>query len=81
MGLLGSGWLALLLIRIAETETGDSWHQLRKSIRRLTFGFLAVNGGKLAQLNQITSDQKHVLNALNLKPPKRNVSLELHRTS
>lgn len=50
-------WLALLLIRIAETESGDSWHALKKNFRRLTVGFLAVNGGELAQLNKVTSEQ------------------------
>jgi len=70
-------WLALLLIRIAETETGDSWHQLKKNFRRLTVGFLGTEGGKLAQLNKLTTDQKRVLDALKVKPPRRNVSLEL----
>lgn len=74
-------WLALLLIRIAETETGDSWHELKKNFRRLTVGFLATNGGELAQLNQVTSEQKSVLDALNLKHPKRNVGMELPRTA
>jgi len=74
-------WLALLLIRIAETESGDSWHELKKDFRRLTVGFLATNGGELAQLNKVTSEQKRVLDALNLKPPRRNVSVELPRTT
>ena len=74
-------WLALLLIRIAETESGDSWHELKKNFRRLTVGFLAANGGELAQLNQVTSEQKRVLDALNLKHPRRNVSMELPRTT
>jgi len=74
-------WLALLLIRIAETESGDSWHQLKKNFRQLTVGFLAANGGELAQLNKVTSEQKRVLNALNLKSPRRNVGVELPRTA
>jgi len=70
-------WLALLLIRIAETESQHSWHELKKIFRRLTVGFLATNDGKAAQLNQVTKDQKRVLDGLKLKRPKRHVSIEL----
>lgn len=70
-------WLALLLIRIAETESQHSWHELKKIFRRLTVGFLATNDGKVAQLNQVTKDQKRVLDGLKLKRPKRHVSIEL----
>ena len=74
-------WLALLLIRIAETETGDSWHQIKKNFRQLTVGFLATMNGELAQLNKVTPEQKRVLNALKLKPPSRNVSMKLPGTA
>lgn len=70
-------WLALLLIRIAETESQHSWHQLKKIFRQLTVGFLATNDGKVAQLNQVTSEQKRVLDSIKLKRPKRHVSIEL----
>jgi len=69
-------WLALLLIRIPESESRHSWHELKKNFRRLTVGFLGTNDGKLAQLNKLTTDQKRVLDALKVKPPRRNVSLE-----
>lgn len=64
-------WLALLLIRIAETESGDSWHQLKKIFRSLQAADHATPHGTITQTNQLTAEQKRVLHAINVKPPKR----------
>ena len=64
-------WLALLLIRIAENESGETWHQLRMILRPLLVGYHATQHGNIAQTNTLTSDQKRVLNAVRVKPPKR----------
>lgn len=64
-------WLALLLIRIAENESGETWHQLKKVFRPLLVGFHATQHGNIAQTNKLASEQKRVLDAVNIKPPKR----------
>lgn len=64
-------WLALLLIRIAENESGASWHQLKQVFRPLLVGFHATQHGDIAQTNKLTPEQKRVLDAVGVKPPKR----------
>ena len=64
-------WLALLLIRIAENESGESWHQLKRFMRPLLVGFHATQHGNIAQTTKLTTEQKRVLDAVNVKPPKR----------
>lgn len=64
-------WLALLLIRIAENESGETWHQLKQVFRPLLVGYHATQHGHIAQTTKLTSEQKRVLDAVNVKPPKR----------
>ena len=64
-------WLALLLIRVAETRTGDTWRNLRHELDRMHLVTLATADGRVAQRSALTSDQKTILAALDLpEPPK-----------
>ena len=64
-------WLALLLIRVAETRTGDTWRNLRHELDRMHLVTLATADGRVAQRSATTSDQKTILAALDLpEPPK-----------
>src|SRR5690625_1147428 len=73
-------WLALLMIRIAENETGQSWHQIKKSFHQLFVGFHDTPHGRISQTNKLTGEQKSVLNALKLKPPKRYLEVPTPKT-
>ena len=42
-------WLALLLIRVAETATGDTWRNLRHELDRMHLVTLATDHGRVAQ--------------------------------
>ena len=42
-------WLALLLIRVAETATGDTWRNLRHELDRMHLVTLATADGRVAQ--------------------------------
>jgi len=64
-------WLALLLIRITETETGHTWHQLQTILRPLSVAYHQSEHGRIAQTNAPTKTQKGVLDALHLKAPAR----------
>ena len=64
-------WLALLLIRITENETGRTWHQLQQVLRSLSVGYHQSEHGPIAQTNRPTKEQKDVLDALHLKAPDR----------
>ena len=64
-------WLALLLIRVAETRTGDTWRNLRHELDRMHLVTFATADGRVAQRSALTSGQKTILAALDLpEPPK-----------
>ena len=64
-------WLALLLIRVAETRTGDTWRNLRHELDRMHLVTFATADGRVAQRSALTGDQKTILAALDLpEPPK-----------
>jgi hypothetical protein len=42
-------WLALLLIRLAENQTGDTWRNVRRELQRLHQGTCRGNAGPRSQ--------------------------------
>ena len=64
-------WLALLLLRVAETETGDTWRNLRNELDRMHLVTLATNEGAVAQRTELTHHQRQILKALELPEPPR----------
>jgi hypothetical protein len=64
-------WLALLLIRVAETRAGDTWRNLRHELDRMHLVTFASADGRVAQRSALTGNQKTILAALDLpEPPK-----------
>jgi hypothetical protein len=64
-------WLALLLIRVAETRTGDTWRNLRHELDRMHLVTFATADGRVAQRSALTGGQKTILATLDLpEPPK-----------
>lgn len=64
-------WLALLLLRVAETETGDTWRNLRDELERLHLVVLRTPEGTLAQRSELTTQHKQILARLQLPEPPR----------
>jgi hypothetical protein len=64
-------WLALLLLRVAETEAGDTWRNLRNELDRMHLVTLATNEGTVAQRTELTPGHRHILSALQLPEPPR----------
>lgn len=64
-------WLALLLIRVIENDSHQTWHQLKRLFRPLMVAQHATKHGIVSETNPITSEQKRVLDALRVKPPAR----------
>src|SRR4051794_6433834 len=64
-------WLALLLIRVAENSTGQTWHRLHPELDRLHLVTLATGSGTVAQRSMLTPGQKSILTALKLPEPPR----------
>ena len=64
-------WLALLLLRVAETETNDTWRNLRNELDRMHLVTLATSEGTVAQRTELTHRQRQILKALELPEPPR----------
>jgi hypothetical protein len=64
-------WLALLLIRVAETAAGDTWRNIRCELDRMHLVTLATAEGRAAQRSLTTPGQQAIPHALDLPgPPK-----------
>jgi len=64
-------WLALLLVRVAETSCADSWPNLRRELERLQLGSFAGPAGRFRQRSELTSAQRAILGRLQLAEPPR----------
>ncbi len=64
-------WLALLLIRVIENATGDTWRTTRHELDRMHLVTLATSHGQVAQRPATTAGQKSILAALDLPEPPR----------
>jgi len=69
-------WLALLLIRLAEHATGDTWRNLRHQLDRLHLGTFTGPAGTIRQRTELTAGQRSILHALDLPDPPRFVHLD-----
>ena len=71
----GFGWLALLLVRIAENATGETWRTLLVELDKLHLGRFAGPAGEVAQRTEITPRQAAIFKAFAVAEPPRYVAL------
>jgi transposase len=64
-------WLALLLLRVAETEVADTWRNIRNELDRMHLVTLATSEGTVAQRTELTHRQRQILKALEPPEPPR----------
>ena len=64
-------WLALLLARIAENATGDTWPQLRRQLDRIAVGTFTGPAGTFRQRTEISPAQATILEQLGIDPPPK----------
>ncbi len=70
-------WLALLLIRIIEHETDDTWRNIRNELQRLHLGtFTGPASGTCQQRTELTTRQRDLLRTLKLPEPARFTRLD-----
>ncbi len=69
-------WLALLLIRILETQTNTTWTHTRRDLQRLHLGTFTGPTGTFQQLTALTKPQRDLLAALQIPTPKQVVTLQ-----
>jgi hypothetical protein len=68
-------WLALLLVRVAETATGRTWNTIRADAQRLHIVTYTGPAGTFAQSTEPTKPHRDLFAALNLQPPKKIIQI------
>jgi hypothetical protein len=64
-------WLALLLIRIAETAAGTTWNKITGELSQLTLGTFTGPAGTFRQTAELTRPQRDILDSLQIPHPKK----------
>ncbi|WP_200214324.1 IS1634 family transposase [Micromonospora coerulea] len=64
-------WLALLLIRVAETTTGHTWTKIRADVERLHVGVFTGAAGTFCQRTELSQPQKALFAKLKITEPPR----------
>jgi len=64
-------WLALLLIRLAETTAGTTWTRIAGELDLLTLGTFTGPAGTFRQTAELTKTQRDLLAKLKIPPPKK----------
>ncbi|HQG93272.1 MAG TPA: IS1634 family transposase [Acidobacteriota bacterium] len=64
-------WLALLLVRVVEVRTGQTWPRVRQELDRLHQGVFEGPEGRFVQRTELTALQLQYLKAAGVAPPPR----------
>ena len=64
-------WLALLLIRIAENTTGQTWPAMRRELDRIHLGTFTGPAGTFRQRTELTKPARDLLAKLAIDPPRQ----------
>jgi Transposase DDE domain len=62
-------WLALLLIRIAETSTGQTWPAIRRELDRIHLGTFTGPAGTFRRRTELTKPARDLFAQLAITPP------------
>ena len=73
-------FLALLLIRLAETVAGDTWRNLRHQLDRMHLGTFTGEAGTVRRRTATLPEQAAILRALQIPEPPRFAELSTART-
>ena len=64
-------WLALLLVRVAERASGQTWRNINRQLGRIAQVTLAGPAGTVVQTTPLRPEQKAIYQALSVQPPPR----------
>jgi hypothetical protein len=64
-------WLALLLIRVAENHTGQTWPAMRRELQRIHIGTFTGPAGTFRQRTDIPKTTRDLLTALKIDVPRK----------
>ncbi len=63
-------WLALLLVRVAENQAGQSWAAMRRELDRIHLGTFTGPAGTYRQRTEIAKPARDLLTKLSIGPPR-----------
>ena len=64
-------WLAMLLIRVAENETEQTWFQMKKKLFSIKLGINRCSQGIIKESSPLSAEQKKLFAKLELNTPPR----------
>ena len=64
-------WLALLLVRVAENQTGQTWPVMRRELDRIHIGTFTGPAGTFRQLTDLCKPARDLLSKLGIDQPRR----------
>jgi transposase len=64
-------FLALVIIRVAETRTGDTWRTTRADLGTIRQGHFRSHDGEFTQTTELTTDQRDLHRTLEIPEPPR----------
>jgi hypothetical protein len=68
-------WLALLLVRIVEVKTDETWSAVRKDLDRIHVGHFSSNNGDVHQTSELTAKQRKTLDMIGVESPPRYLNI------
>jgi hypothetical protein len=73
-------WLALLLVRVAENQAGQTWSRMRRELDRIHIGTFTGPAGTFHQATELTRPARDLLASLNIDPPRKIYQLSTPET-
>ena len=70
-------WLGLLLMRVIENQTSDTWRNVRHELDRMHLVTMETSEGRVAQRSNTTPGQAEILRALDIAEPGRFLDFEI----
>ena len=64
-------WLALLLVRVAENQAGQTWPAMRRELQRIQIGTFTGPAGTFCQRTDIPKTTRDLLTALKIDVPRK----------
>ncbi len=64
-------WLALLLVRVAENHTGQTWPAMRRELQRISIGTFTGPAGTFRQRTEVPKTARDILTALKIDVPRK----------
>jgi hypothetical protein len=71
-------WLALLMIRLVENETNQTWDKIRDELSKISLTCLENKDGQIVLCTDLNSNQYSIFKSLKVSPPKSVQSTLLH---